>query len=41
VLKTLKRGQTLDQAKEVFRGVETDVSVSPFVLRDADGKPWR
>ena len=38
VLKTLKRGQTLDEAVEVFRGVETDVSVSPFVLRDADGK---
>ncbi|AAK25650.1 prolyl oligopeptidase family protein [Caulobacter vibrioides CB15] len=38
VLKALKRGQPLDQAKEVFRGVETDVSVSPFVLRDADGK---
>ena len=38
VLKTLKRGQTLDQAVEVFRGVDTDVSVNPFVLRDADGK---
>jgi len=38
VLKTLKRGQTLAQAREVFRGVETDVSVNPFVLRDADGK---
>lgn len=38
VLKALKRGQSLDQAKEVYRGVETDVSVSPFVLRDADGK---
>lgn len=38
VLKTLKRGQTLDQAVEVYRGVDTDVSVSPFILRDADGK---
>ena len=38
VLKTLKRGQSLDQAVEVFRGVDTDVSVSPYVLRDADGK---
>ncbi|WP_297507162.1 prolyl oligopeptidase family protein [uncultured Caulobacter sp.] len=38
VLKTLKRGQSLDQATEVFRGTDTDVSVSPFVLRDADGK---
>ncbi len=38
VLKTLKRGQALDQATEVFRGTETDVSVNPFVLRDADGE---
>ena len=38
VLKTLKRGQTLAQATEVYRGTETDVSVSPLVLRDADGK---
>ncbi len=38
VLKTLKRGQTLDQAQEVYRGTETDVSVSPYVLRDPDGK---
>jgi len=38
VLKTVKRGQSLDQAVEVFRGTETDVSVNPFVLRDADGK---
>lgn len=38
VLKALKRGQPLDEAKEIYRGVETDVSVSPFVLRDADGK---
>jgi prolyl oligopeptidase len=38
VLKTLKRGQALALAKDVFRGVETDVAVSPFVLRDADGE---
>ncbi|WP_066687546.1 prolyl oligopeptidase family protein [Caulobacter sp. CCH9-E1] len=38
VLKTLKRGQTLDQAVEVYRGQKTDVSVSPIVLRNADGK---
>ncbi|WP_419253431.1 prolyl oligopeptidase family serine peptidase [Caulobacter sp. ErkDOM-YI] len=37
VLKTVKRGQPLSAAKEVYRGTETDVSVSPFVLRDADG----
>lgn len=38
VLKTLKRGQALDQAVEVFRGQKTDVAVSPIVLRDPDGK---
>jgi len=38
VLKTLKRGQTLDQAVEVFRGQKTDVAVSPIVLRDPDGE---
>ncbi|PHY19235.1 prolyl oligopeptidase family protein [Caulobacter sp. BP25] len=38
VLKTLKRGQSPDQAVEVYRGQKTDVSVSPIVLRDADGK---
>ncbi|ALL15039.1 prolyl oligopeptidase family serine peptidase [Caulobacter henricii] len=37
VLKTMKRGQPLSAAQEVYRGTETDVSVSPFVLRDADG----
>jgi prolyl oligopeptidase len=38
VLKTLKRGQALADAKEVYRGTETDVSVSPYVLRNPDGK---
>jgi prolyl oligopeptidase len=38
VLKSLKRGQTLDQAVEIYRGQKTDVSVSPMVLRDPDGK---
>ncbi len=37
VVKTLKRGQTLDQAFEVFRGSPADVSVDPSVLRDGDG----
>jgi prolyl oligopeptidase len=37
VVKTLKRGQSLDQATEVFRGRPEDVSVDPFVLRDGDG----
>lgn len=37
VVKTLKRGQPLDQAAEVFRGQPSDVSVSPHVLRDGRG----
>lgn len=38
VLKTLKRGQALADAKEVFRGAKSDVSVFPFVLREPDGR---
>lgn len=38
VVKRLKRGQSLDQAQEVFRGTPDDVSVQAFTLRDADGK---
>jgi prolyl oligopeptidase len=37
VIKTLKRGQALDQAVEVYRGQKSDVSVRPEVLRDASG----
>jgi prolyl oligopeptidase len=37
VVKTLKRGQSLDQATEVFRGKPDDVSVDPTVLHDSDG----
>ncbi len=37
VVKTLKRGQALDQAVEVFRGEVKDVSASPRVLRDGQG----
>ena len=37
VIKTLKRGQTLDQAVEVYRGQKSDVSARPNVLRDAAG----
>ncbi len=37
VVKTLKRGQSLDQATEVFRGKPDDVQVAPTVLHDADG----
>ncbi|HWF76568.1 MAG TPA: prolyl oligopeptidase family serine peptidase [Caulobacteraceae bacterium] len=37
VVKTLKRGQSLDQATEVFRGKPDDVAVSPIVLHDGEG----
>lgn len=37
VVKTLKRGQALDQASEAFRGQASDVSVDPVVLRDGAG----
>jgi prolyl oligopeptidase len=36
-VRLLKRGQTIDQAVEVFAGQESDVSVSGFTLQDADG----
>ena len=37
VVKRLTRGQSLAQAKELFRGERSDVSVDPQVLVDADG----
>lgn len=37
IVKLLKRGQPLAEAKEVFRGSVKDVSVAPAVLRDPDG----
>ncbi|MGN5509362.1 hypothetical protein, partial [Campylobacter coli] len=38
VVKTLARGQNLDQAKEVFRGAESDqLSTSAFVEHDGFG----
>lgn len=37
VTKILKRGQRLDQAKEVFRGVPADMGVFPTVLHDNEG----
>jgi prolyl oligopeptidase len=37
VVKTLKRGQSLDQAVEVYRGQPADVSVDPVVLHDGQG----
>ncbi len=38
VVKTIKRGQALAQATEVFRGQASDVAVDPTVLRDAQGR---
>ncbi|CAN5553408.1 prolyl oligopeptidase family protein [soil metagenome] len=37
VVKTWKRGTPLGEAKEVYRGTPTDVSVDPFVLHDSQG----
>jgi prolyl oligopeptidase len=37
VVKTLKRGQALSEAVEVFRGQKSDVSAGPNVLRDTAG----
>jgi prolyl oligopeptidase len=37
VVKRLKRGQSLDQATEVFRGKPKDVLVNPSVLDDGQG----
>jgi prolyl oligopeptidase len=38
VLKHWKRGTSLAEAREVFRGERTDVHVSPTLLRDAEGR---
>lgn len=38
VVKALKRGQALADAKELFRGTPDDVSASAYTLTDADGK---
>jgi prolyl oligopeptidase len=38
VLKLLKRGQSLDQATEIFRGSPSDVQVGANVLRDPEGQ---
>ncbi len=37
VVKTLKRGQALDKATDVYRGQASDVAVDPTVLHDAKG----
>jgi prolyl oligopeptidase len=37
VLKLLKRGQKLEEAREVYRGSATDTAVFPVALRDSKG----
>lgn len=37
VVKRLRRGQSWEQAEEVYRGRAEDVRADPFVLRDKDG----
>jgi prolyl oligopeptidase len=36
-VRTLKRGEPLSAAKELFTGKKTDISVSPFTLTDGNG----
>ncbi len=38
IVKSIKRGQPLSAATEVFRGEKSDVSVNPFLLTDGTGK---
>jgi prolyl oligopeptidase len=38
ILKVLRRGESLDQAVEVFRSNPDEVSVSPLPIRDGDGR---
>jgi prolyl oligopeptidase len=38
VIKRLRRGQTLAQAEEVYRGEASDVRAAPLVLRDPEGR---
>ena len=37
VVKMWKRGEPLEQAKEVYRGTESDTLVGPVMLNDSDG----
>ena len=37
ITKKLSRGQRLEDAQEIFRGNENDVSAGAFTMRDADG----
>lgn len=36
-VRLMRRGQTIEQATTIFEGQQTDVSVSAYTLRDADG----
>jgi len=38
IVRSLKRGQRLSEAVEIFRGQPTDVSVAPHVYEDAQGR---
>ena len=38
ITKVLKRGQKLEEAREIYRGIPDDVSAGVFALRDADGR---
>jgi prolyl oligopeptidase len=38
IVKLLKRGQSLAQAREVFRGTKADVAANGLVLREPDGR---
>lgn len=40
IIKRVKRGQPLSEAKEVFRGAAEDVAASPFALEDVHGHEW-
>lgn len=40
VVKELKRGQTLAQATEVYRGAKSDVAVAPFSIEEESGERW-
>jgi prolyl oligopeptidase len=40
VTKAVKRGQALKDAKEVFRGKESDVASGAFSIEDTDGRRW-
>ena len=38
ITKRLRRGQSLEQASEIFRGKQSDVSAGAYVIRDSDGR---